>query len=186
MEIFNHLVAGLREKASDDIQLTLAGKEGQGNLTARVHYKRDNLLTKVLYRHDLSKLGPASDELTMYCAGLEVPQQHMWTKIPGRDMVELERIAGSLGITPDMYLPASAEIAEVVLKGYDAFPRTSAYLRQWSAKGKGIGLELITIFRTEETVAVFENSINYYVQPDMEKLVDSLKKIKAAGALKVD
>ncbi|QTH80473.1 hypothetical protein PA10_00275 [Pseudomonas phage pPa_SNUABM_DT01] len=185
MEIFNKLVDALRAAQNDDIQLTLTGKAGQGNLTARVHYKRDNLLTKILYRHDLSRLGPNSEELAMYCAGLERPQQHMWTKIPGRQMVELARVTGSLGVNPDMYLPACCDIGGLVLKGYDEFPHTSAYLRQWSAKGKGIGLELIVLYRSEAEVHVFESSINYYIQPDMDKLVASLKKIHEAGALKV-
>ncbi|MNO12957.1 hypothetical protein D3C76_25770 [compost metagenome] len=186
MEIFNKLVQELRALQNEDVQLTLAGKANHGNQTARLHYKRDNLLTKVLYRDDLSKLGPKSAELDMYIAHLEAPQQHMWTKIPGREMVELARVSGSLGINEDLYLKASCDVASAILKGYDEFPRTSAYIRQWSAKGKGIGLELICLFRTEDSVQVYENSINYYIQPNVDKLVDSLKKIKETGALKVD
>jgi hypothetical protein len=178
MTIFNTIVTALRELSNDDVQLTLAGKEGQGNQNVRVHYKRDNLLTKVLYRHDLSKLGFESEEVKQYLSHFTKPQQSPWTVLPGREQVQLTQVMRAAGIDVEMFLTESNAVATKVLEVYDQHPRTNAYVRMWQAAGKGTGLEVIVVFKDGDEFAIFESSLNFYIEPDAEKLIRVLRERK--------
>lgn len=180
MTIFNTIVEALKPLASDDIQLTVAGKEGHGNQNVRVHYKRDNLLSKVLYRGDLSALGADSEEMKLYIAGLTRPQQSPWTSLPGKAQVQLTAILKAASIDKDMFLDASNDVAMAVLETYEKFERTHAFVRQWQAAGKDIGLEVIVVFKDGEQFAVFESSLNFYIEPDASKLIRILRERKEA------
>jgi hypothetical protein len=178
MTIFNTIVEALKPLSSDDVQLTVAGKEGHGNQNVRVHYKRDNLLSKVLYRADLSALGADSEEMKLYIGGLTRPQQSPWTSLPGKAQVQLTAILKAASIDKDMFLDASNDVAMAVLEAYEKFDRTHAFVRQWQAAGKGIGLEVIVVFKDGEQFAVFESSLNFYIEPDAEKLIRVLRERK--------
>jgi hypothetical protein len=180
MSIFNSIVAALKPLATDDVQLTLAGKEGHGNQNVRVHYKRDNLLSKVLYRGDLSALGADSEIVAQYLAGLTAPQQSPWTSLPGKAQVQLTAILRAANIDADMFLKESNDVAQAVLGEYEKFERTHAFVRQWQAAGKGIGLEVIVVFKSDDEFAIFESSLNFYIEPDASKLIRILRERKEA------
>jgi hypothetical protein len=180
MTIFDTIVNALKPLATDDVQLTLAGKAGHGNQNVRVHYKRDNLLTKVLYRGDLSALGADSEVVAQYLAGLTAPQQSPWTSLPGRSQVELTAILRAASIDEDMFLKESTAVSKVVLGEYEKFERTHAFVRQWQAAGKGVGLEVIVVFKDDEQFAIFESSLNFYIEPDASKLIRILRERKEA------
>lgn len=178
MTIFNTIVEALRPLCNDDVQMTLAGKEGQGNQNVRLHWQRDNLLTKVLYRHDLSRLGADSEEVKMYLAHLSMPQSSPWTSIPGKNQVQLTAILKAAGIDQAMFLDASNDVADKVLEAYESFDRTHAFVRQWSAKGRGTGLEVIVVFKNGDEFAIIESSLNFYIEPDASKLIRILRERK--------
>lgn len=182
MTIFNTIVDALKVLSSEDVQLTIAGKEGHGNQNVRVHYKRDNLLSKVLYRADLSSLGHDSEEMGQYITNLTRPQSSPWTALPGKAQVQLTAILRAANIDKDMFLGESNDVAMAVLETYEKFERTHAFVRQWQAAGKGIGLEVIVVFKDGDQFAVFESSLNFYIEPDADKLIRVLRERREAKA----
>lgn len=182
MTIFNAILEAVKPLANDDVQLTVQGKPGHGNQNVRVHYKRDNLLSKVLYRGDLSALGADSEIVAEYLAGLTRPQPSPWTSLPGKTQVQLTAILRAANIDEDMFLGESNLVAKAVLGAYEEFDRTHAFVRQWQAAGKGIGLEVIVVFKHGDEFAVFESSLNFYIEPDAEKLIRVLRERKEAQA----
>jgi len=179
--IFDAVVAALNPLKNEDISLTVAGNAKSGNRNVRVHYKGQNLLSKVLFRDDLTKLGPDSEAVKQYISNLLLPQQQPWTPLPGETQVKLVDILRAAQIDRDLFLPASSDVAEAILNTYSTFPRTHAFVRQWTARGKGVGLELVVIFQDGESFAVYEGSLNFYIEPNVDKLIRQLKESKAAG-----
>lgn len=166
----------LRPLQDEDNQITAHGKEGQGNQTIRFHYKRDNLLTKVMFRHDLSKLGAESNDVKDYLHDLEHDARYPWTVIPSSAQFNLANIPSVVQINEDRTLGSSLVVNKAVLEALEPLPRKTAYLRQWRADGKGIGIELILVFQSEEYFAVYEVSMNYYTVSNVEQMVEALKK----------
>lgn len=179
--IFDAVVAALNPLKSEDISLTVAGNAKSGNRNVRVHYKTENLLSKVLYRDDLSKLGPESEAVKQYISNLNLPTHQPWTSLPGENQVKLVDILRAAQVDRDLFLPASSDVAETILKTYSEYPRTHAFIRQWTARGKGVGLELVVIFQDGEQFAVYEGSLNFYIEPNVDKIIRQLKESKAAG-----
>lgn len=178
MTIFQSILDAVRPLTNDDIQLTVAGKAGHGNQNLRLHYKRDNLLSKVLYRGDLSALGHDHELVGEYLTGLTRPQQSPWTALPGKSQVQLTAILKAASIDEEMFLKESTTVAMAVLGEYEKFERTHAFVRQWQAAGKGIGLEVIVVFKNGDEFAIFESSLNFYIEPDASRLMRILRERK--------
>ena len=162
-KIFDAVVAALNPLKNEDISLTVAGNAKSGNRNVRIHYKTENLLSK------------------QYISNLMLPTHQPWTALPGEAQVKLVDILRAAQVDRDLFLPASSDVAETILKTYSEYPRTHAFVRQWTARGKGVGLELVVIFQDGDEFAVYEGSLNFYIEPNVDKLIRQLKESKAGG-----
>lgn len=175
MTIFDTIVDNLKSLISDDIQVTISGNEGQGNQIVRVHYKRENLLTKVTYRHDLSSLGSDHESVKIYLAGLTMSMDAPWLKLPSQTQLKLSQVPQVIAIDLSKFLPESGVVGSTVLSSYESFPRTHAFIRQWKGEGKGVGLEVIVVYDIDGVFSVFESSVNYYDEPAGDRIIRLLK-----------
>lgn len=164
----------LKAAISDKVTLTSAGREGFGNCNLRVHYDSANLVTKVLHRHDLSKDGRLAEAVVQYQSNLALETQQPWTRLDGGDILKLANVPATLQCEDNLFLDESREINRSVLTAFDDYGFKVAFIRKWTAKGKGIGLEVLVIIDTEEEFGVYECSMNYYIMPRMDRLQKDL------------
>ncbi|MCY1286202.1 hypothetical protein D9M68_18540 [compost metagenome] len=175
--IYSDIQALLKSKMTDTTSLTAAGREGFGNCNLRVHYGRDNLVTKVLHRHDLSKEGRFGEPAVQYQSNMALEQQHPWTRLDGSDILKLANVPATLQCEDNLFLDESREINRAILNLFDERGFKVAFVRKWTAQGKGIGLEVIVVIETEEEFGVYECSMNYYIMPDTMRLQKDLLEI---------
>lgn len=176
MNIIDNLVKELNPLINDGLTLTAAGRSGHGNQFFRVHYMQNNLISKVSYRHDLSRLGLESPEVTQYIENLKSGMIDRWTALPGRSQVSLADTMAVIGVKDDTHLAQSLSIGKAILTNLNGLDRVNAFVRQWRAKDKGTGLEAVIIAKDEEDkLAVIELSVNFYLQSPTDRLANQLK-----------
>jgi len=160
-------------KASgQEIELSAHGRAGFGNEFFRVRYGQDNLISKVTFRHDLRKQGHASDAMIQYRAAVEGDVKFPWTSLPAD--FDLTAIPTLFKINPEECLPESLEVAKSLLTALQAFDRTNAYLRQWTASGKGVGGELVVVMGEGDEFFVLELSLNLYYLTTQQRMLKQL------------
>lgn len=180
MKIFDSIVAVIKPVLNEDITLTMNGRRDQGNENARVHYLRNNLVTKVGYRQDISSLGKDSEPFAQYLNHFTQPNRSPWTPIGGRAQVELAGLLKALRLVEDNYVEECIAVINPILAELDKHDRSHTFARMFEAKGKGVGIELIVVFNTEEEFALIEFSFNLYLPDQATRL---RKQLEAAGML---
>lgn len=163
--------------ADKEVSLTCHGREGFGNSFMRIHYKGRDLLTKILYRHDLSKGGKEGGPINQYLSNLAMVNQQPWTRVPGQGALTLANIPATVQCEDNLFLDQSRDVNRGVLAIFDKAKFRDAYIRKWTAQGKGIGLEVIVVIDNEDEFAVYECSMNYYITPDNDRLAKDLMRI---------
>lgn len=175
------LQAALKQVMAEqtDVSMTCHGKEGSGNVFTRMHYASQNLVTKVLYRHDLSAGGKGNANVVQYINNFKLQQQQPWTPVHGDNPTPLHKLPEALQCEDPLFLTASREINRKVLETIDENGFTYAFYRRRIAQGKGIGVEIVVIVDTDQEFGVYEFSMNYYINPDMNRLREDLLAIHA-------
>jgi hypothetical protein len=159
----------------DRVEISAHGRAGFGNQFFRVRYAQDNLISKVTLRHDLVKLGAASEAMSQYREAIEGDKQFPWTVLPAD--FELPAIPMVFQLKPEEYLDESFEVAQSVFTALQGYSRTNAYLRQWKASSKGVGCELILVLEEGEQFAVLEMSLNFYRLTQSQLMMKQLQAI---------
>jgi len=174
--VYDAAMAAIKTLEDVNHQVTAYGRKNQGNQTIRLHYKRDNLLTKFTVRHDLSKLGSMSQEVLGYVAHLEQADlQAPWLRLPGKEMFKLTAMPKLVRIDVENTLPSGVLLSDRLFGALGELPYTKAFVRQWTAKGKGVGLEAVFLFEKDGEFAVAEMSLNFYTQTTMEKFLAAMQ-----------
>lgn len=161
----------------EDMTMTCHGREGHGNVFTRAHYRVENLVTKVLYRHDVSKDGKDGAPAIQYIDNFKFDAQRPWTRLSSNDPHKLSGIPEQLQCEEPLFLTAGRNLNREVLKVFQDNGFKEAYIRKWTAQGKGIGLEIVVIVDNEDDFGIYECSLNYYIAPDSERLREELLEI---------
>lgn len=186
MNIFDSIVSVIKPVLSDDITLTMNGRRDQGNENARVHYLRNNLIAKVGYRQDLSSLGKDSDAFSQYLSHFSAPSMSPWTPIGGIAQVKLAGLLKALRLVEDDYIDECPAVINQILAELDKHQRIHTFARMFSAKDKGVGIELIVVFNTPDEFAIIELSMNMYLPDNATRLSKQLKKAGLLDKEKVE
>lgn len=158
----------------DTMTMTCHGREGYGNVFTRAHYERENLVTKVLYRHDISKDGAEGAAAIQYVNNFQFDAQHPWTMLASDSDYKLTDIPMAEKCKDPLFLTHSRDLNDRILEAFQELGFASCFSRSWKAQGKGIGLEVIIIVNSDGEFGVYECSMNYYIKPDSEKLREQM------------
>jgi hypothetical protein len=178
--IYSKIQALLNTQTGEHTTLTAAGREGFGNCHLRVHYKRDNLVAKVLMRHDLMKDGREGIPAVQYMANMALESLQPWTRLDGGGLLMLGNVPATLQCEDNLFLDESRDVNRAILSLFDEVGFKVSFIRKWTAQGKGIGLEVIVVIDTEEHFGIYECSMNYYIMPRMERLQKDLLEVHRA------
>lgn len=164
----------LKPLTGEKVSLTARGRLGFGNCNLAVHFNQANLVSKILLRHDLMVGGKTGVPAVQYQSNFALETMQPWTVLEGDGVITLAGVPATLQCEDNLFLDQSREVNRAVLAVFDEVGFKRAFIRKWTAQGKGIGLEVIVIVDTDEEFGIYECSMNYYIMPDSERLAKDL------------